>query len=78
MIASAPAFLACRFCFLFGGIPAFFSAERYTLPWRLWRLATMFAPRFYFLYHQADGTSGWSEGWWVSGQTNDVYAYIGG
>ncbi len=34
--------------------------------------------RFYFLHHKSEAVQGWSEGWWVSGTTNEVYAFIGG
>jgi hypothetical protein len=34
--------------------------------------------RFFFLHHTGDSGQGWSEGWWVNGETNEVYAFISG
>ncbi len=42
--------------------------------WGWWKPTSMANPRFYFLHHTSEG---WGEGWWVSGATNEVYAFIG-
>jgi hypothetical protein len=46
--------------------------------WGWWRPATMSNPRFFYRHHESMAPQGWSEGWWVSGATNEVYAHIGG
>ena len=43
-----------------------------------WQPAAMSNPKFFFLYHSDSGAQGWTEGWWVNGETIEVYARIGG
>ena len=39
-----------------------------------WNPTAMTRPKFFFLRHQTGATnSGWIEGWWVNGPTNEVY-----
>jgi hypothetical protein len=57
---------------------AFGSRERSKASWNWWQPASMSNPRFFFLHHKSEAVQGWSEGWWVSGATNEVYAFIGG
>jgi len=54
------------------------SRERSKVSWGWWQPASMPGARFYFLHHKSEAVQGWSEGWWVSGATNEVYAFIGG
>lgn len=46
--------------------------------WGWWQPTSMPSPRFYFLHHESLEVQGWIEGWWVSGATNEVYAFISG
>lgn len=46
--------------------------------WGWWQPTSMPGARFYFLHHESKAVQGWSEGWWVSGATNEVYAFISG
>jgi hypothetical protein len=57
---------------------AFGSREQSKTSWGWWQPTTMSNPRFFFLHHKSEAVQGWSEGWWVSGATNEVYAFIGG
>ena len=57
---------------------AFGSREQSKASWGWWQPASMPTPRFFFLHHKSEAVQGWSEGWWVSGATNEVYAFIGG
>lgn len=59
-------------------IDGFTSRERTKEPWDWWQPATMSNPKFFFRHHTSQAIQGWSEGWWVSGQTNEVYAFISG
>jgi hypothetical protein len=59
-------------------IGGFGAKERTKVSWDWWQPTTMFGARFYFLHHRSEAVQGWSEGWWVSGATNEVYAFIGG
>ncbi|MSR64915.1 MAG: hypothetical protein EXS18_03940 [Verrucomicrobiae bacterium] len=52
--------------------------QRTKVPWDWWQPATMFNPRFFYRHHESEAVQGWSEGWWVNGATNEVYARIGG
>lgn len=54
------------------------SRERTKVSWSWWQPATMSNPKFFFLHHTSTAPQGWSEGWWVNGATNEVYAFIGG
>jgi len=56
----------------------FGSRERSKVSWEWWQPTSMPSPRFYFLHHKSEAVQGWSEGWWVGGATNEVYAFIGG
>lgn len=56
----------------------FGSRERSKVTWGWWQPTSMSGARFYFLHHKSEAVQGWSEGWWVSGATNEVYAFIGG
>ena len=56
----------------------FGSRERTKVSWGWWQPTSMPSPRFYFLHHESETVQGWSEGWWVSGATNEVYAFVGG
>jgi len=57
---------------------AFASREQTKVPWSWWQPTTMSNPKFFFLHHKSEAVQGWSEGWWVNGATNEVYAFIGG
>lgn len=46
--------------------------------WDWWQPTSMPNPRFFFRHHKSQAIQGWAEGWWVSGETNEVYAFIGG
>lgn len=62
-----------------GSDPSDFSTrEQAKISWGWWQPASMVNPRFYFLHHQSDAVQGWNEGWWVSGATDEVYAFISG
>jgi hypothetical protein len=52
--------------------------QRTKISWDWWQPAAMFNPRFFYRHHQSDAVQGWSEGWWVNGATNEVYALISG
>lgn len=56
----------------------FGSRERSKVLWWWWQPTSMPGARFYFLHHKSEAIQGWSEGWWVSGATNEVYAFISG
>lgn len=56
----------------------FSAKERTKVSWEWWQPTSMPGARFYFLHHKSEAVQGWSEGWWVSGATNEVYAFIGG
>ena len=58
--------------------PGFGSRERTKVSWSWWQPTSMSNAKFFFLHHKSDAVQGWSEGWWVSGATNEVYAFIGG
>ena len=56
-----------------------FSARRQSAEeWDWWRPASMPGAKFYYLHHKSQAIQGWAEGWWVSGETNEVFAFIGG
>ena len=59
-------------------ISGFSSREQTKVASGWWQPAAMSNPKFFFLGHKGEGMQGWSEGWWVSGATNEVYAFIGG
>ena len=59
-------------------ITGFSSRERMKVSWGWWHPAAMSNPRFFFRHHKSEAAQGWSEGWWVNGATNEVYASIGG
>lgn len=69
-------------------VPAELSDGRDTGPWSSrdhsgvpdgwWQPLTMSSPRFFFRHHESQAVQGWSEGWWVNGATNEVYAFISG
>jgi hypothetical protein len=48
------------------------------VPLSWWQPATMSNPRFLYRHHDSAAVQGWSEGWWVNGSTNEVYAFISG
>jgi hypothetical protein len=52
--------------------------QRAITPWDWWQPATMTNPRFFFRHHTSEAIQGWSEGWWINGATNEVYAFISG
>ena len=54
------------------------SRELTKVPWGWWQPTSMSNPRFFFLHHKSNAFQGWSEGWWVNGTTNEVYAFISG
>lgn len=43
-----------------------------------WRPASMPGAKFYYLHHKSQAIQGWAEGCWVNGETNEVFAFIGG
>jgi hypothetical protein len=57
---------------------AFGSRQQSKVSWSWWQPARMTNPKFFFLHHTSKAVQGWSEGWWVNGATNEVYAFIGG
>ena len=60
------------------GMPEGFSERDNTkTAWSWWQPASMPKARFYYRFHKTD-FSGWTEGWWISGETNEVFAYISG
>lgn len=56
----------------------FSAKERSRTAWDWWQPNKMTKPRFFFRHHTSEAVQGWSEGWWVSGDTNEVYAFISG
>lgn len=46
--------------------------------WDWWQPERMQNPRFFFRSHRTDGPQNWVEGWWISGATNEVFAFIKG
>jgi hypothetical protein len=56
----------------------FLQRERSKKLWDWWRPTMMPNPRFFYLHHDSMAVQGWSEGWWVSGATNEVFAFIRG
>jgi hypothetical protein len=54
----------------------FGSRGRSKVSWGWWQPTSMPSARFYYLLHKSEAIQGWSEGWWVSGATNEVYAFI--
>lgn len=56
----------------------FSAKERSKISWDWWQPAEMEKPRFFFLHHTSETAQGWSEGWWVSGDTNEVFAFVSG
>jgi hypothetical protein len=56
----------------------FSNRERSRVSWGWWQPTSMPSAKFYFLHHKSNAIQGWSEGWWVSGATNEVYAFISG
>ena len=59
-------------------VSGFSSRDRTKVSWSWWQPAAMSNPRFFFLHHKSEAVQGWSEGWWVNGATNEVYAFISG
>jgi hypothetical protein len=59
-------------------ISGYSERERTKVSWDWWQPTTMSNPRFYYRHHKSEAVQGWSEGWWVNGATNEVYALIGG
>jgi len=43
-----------------------------------WRPTSMPGAKFYYLHHKSQAIQGWAEGWWVNGETNEVFAFIRG
>jgi hypothetical protein len=43
-----------------------------------WQPDTMSNPRFFMRHHTSDAVQGWTDGLWVNGVTNEVYAFITG
>jgi hypothetical protein len=58
-------------------LPLYTERQRTQLPWGWWQPAAMSNPRFFHRHHESDAAEGWSEGWWVNGASNEVYAVIG-
>ena len=52
--------------------------QRTKVSWDWWQPAAMSNPRFFYRHHESLAVQGWSEGWWVNGATNEVYALISG
>ena len=52
--------------------------QKTKVSWDWWLPAAMSNPRFFYRHHQSEAGQGWSEGWWVNGATNEVYALISG
>ena len=46
--------------------------------WDWWQPSTMSKPKFFYRHHTSEAIQGWSEGWWVNSDTNEVYALISG
>jgi hypothetical protein len=46
--------------------------------WNWWQPTNMPNSKFFYRHHESEAVQGWSEGWWVNGATNEVYAFIGG
>jgi len=57
---------------------SFSAREQTTNSWDWWQPNTLSKPRFFHLHHKSQAVQGWDEGWWISGETNEAYAYIGG
>ena len=54
------------------------SRERSKAAWDWWQPANLSQPRFFFRHHKSEAIQGWSEGWWINGATNEVYAFLSG
>ena len=51
--------------------------ERTKGAWDWWQPALMPKAKFYYRYHKTE-FAGWIEGWWIGGETNEVFAYTSG
>jgi hypothetical protein len=61
-----------------GDISAYNERQRTIVSWDWWQPSTMSKPKFFFRHHTSEAIQGWSEGWWVNSDTNEVYALISG
>jgi hypothetical protein len=59
-------------------VSGYSAREQSKTTWGWWQPSLMSKPRFFYLHHTSEAVQGWSEGWWVSGDTNEVYAFISG
>lgn len=59
-------------------IPGYYEMQRTKVSRGWWQPTTMSKPRYYYRHHESQAVQGWSEGWWVNGATNEVYARISG
>jgi hypothetical protein len=55
---------------------SFSARERTKTSWDWWQPSALSKPRFFHLHHESQAVQGWDEGWWISGETNEAYAYI--
>ena len=63
-----------------GDFSGFAARERTKIPQDWWQPVSMPHARFFFRGHENEdkAAQGWSEGRWVNGATNEVYAFISG
>lgn len=59
-------------------LTGFGAREQSKTPWGWWNPTSMPGARFYFRHHTTEAGEAWTEGWWVSGATNEVFAFFGG
>jgi hypothetical protein len=52
--------------------------DRMKTSWDWWQPATMSNPKFFMRHHESLAVQGWTEGMWINGATNEVYAFISG
>jgi hypothetical protein len=61
-----------------GDISGYSERQQTIVSWGWWQPSTMSKPKFFYRHHTSEAIQGWSEGWWVNSDTNEVYALISG
>jgi hypothetical protein len=58
--------------------PGWPAREQSKRVWDWWNPTNMPGAKFFFRHHLSQAVQGWTEEWWVNGETNEVYADSGG
>lgn len=59
-------------------LSGFSARENTKKSWGWWQPTNMPNSKLFFRHHESEAVQGWTEGWWINGATNEVYAFISG